>query len=252
MRGLEIPSARTDAAADVVVHGPLTASLLLHLLTAKRPAELAVHSFEYRNTNALYANRALTLCIAFRDPPRGTPPVFDPPPPPTTIPERAVPYLELDPRDARYQLRSVQFHDTFHEDRQAAVRAQLSTTRPRAGDAPHFAKQAPTRALILATPEEQEPPHTQVVVPNSLADVRRVTPYEVALLADLWAVDVNGVVGMRASAVLVHAPRQRMDGFAPKRPQNAREHEDRHLIRPQAFARMKERQRSGEYRVDDM
>ncbi|KZV87584.1 hypothetical protein EXIGLDRAFT_752155 [Exidia glandulosa HHB12029] len=149
--------AQQEGFEDVVVHGPLTASLLLHLLMGKKPSGVAVHSFEYRNTNALYVDRPLTLCIALE---ASTGRVFDPSIP---IPEQHVlQYERRDPRDERYRIRSQLRHAAFRSE-------------------------------------------------NGYE-----TGYNVRYKADLWAVDAAGVVGMRATAILVDAPPQRLDGFGLK------------------------------------
>ncbi|EJD47264.1 hypothetical protein AURDEDRAFT_184092 [Auricularia subglabra TFB-10046 SS5] len=159
--------ARSLGFEDVVVHGPLTATLLLHFLNAKKPVDLHVHSFDYRALNSLYVDRPLTLHVSFLDPPEDTPFVFDPPAAEHDA-DVELPYLEVDHVDRAVSEKEEHWHNEFHSKRTPGGPAQ-----PLAGP----------------------------------------TAYKVGRIAELWSQDVNGVVGMRASALLVYAPPQRLDGF---------------------------------------
>lgn len=47
--------------AERLVHGPMTALVLLEAVENNRPANLRIATFEYRATNQLFANNRITI-----------------------------------------------------------------------------------------------------------------------------------------------------------------------------------------------
>ncbi|KAH7103859.1 hypothetical protein BKA62DRAFT_694870 [Auriculariales sp. MPI-PUGE-AT-0066] len=195
--------AKSEQFEDRVVHGPLTASLLLQFLNAQKPAKLQVHSFEYRATNPFYVDRKMRLCIMFREPR---------PDEPRTVQDPIESELQgrnrfggrphaRSQRDIRHATREAKWHDAFHHVRHAYPDVNFHEEFTE-----HFAEQI----------YEEEANEEDLPLP---LDVSATAParYNVARVAELWAVDTNGIVGMQATALLVEAPMQKLDGFGLQR-----------------------------------
>jgi len=208
--------ARSEGFTDCVVHGPYTVSLLLQMLNKHKPGGLQVHSFEYRATNPLYVNRFIRLCVQFR-PVRQSEPtkVQDPiwiggraraegdaaatpdsqPPAPRQYDTTKSNHITPSLRDRNHAWRERKWHDAFHDMRSAQPDLDFHSEY-----SDYFAEQLSEEEAARDGAPADIPANTRGT-------------YDVATMAELWAVDANGVVGMRATATLVHAPRQKLDGF---------------------------------------